>query len=77
MLLHIKYVSCGPHVFRGEDFFFHYKPMGTNDPAGRGQFELQELGWQELCRGPLNVVQFGHQGLDWQDLCRGPLNIAT
>ena len=26
-LLHTKYISCGPHGFRGEDFqsFFHYK----------------------------------------------------
>ena len=33
-LLHTKYVSCGPHGFREEDFlsFFHYKSMGANDP---------------------------------------------
>ena len=34
--LHTKYVSCGPHGFRREDFFkfffFHYKSMGANDP---------------------------------------------
>ena len=32
-LLHIKYISCGPHGFRDEDFlsFMHYKSMGAND----------------------------------------------
>ena len=35
-LLHTKYMSCGPHGFREEDFlrFFHYKSMGANDPRG-------------------------------------------
>ena len=36
-LLHTKYISCGPHGFREEDFFFKfsfYKSMGTNDPWG-------------------------------------------
>ena len=28
-LLHTKYVSCGPHGFRGE-FFFNYKSRGAN-----------------------------------------------
>ena len=32
-MLHTKYVSCGPHGFREEDFlsFSHYKTMGAND----------------------------------------------
>ena len=36
MLLHIKYVSSGPHGFREEDFLSvsHYKSMGANDPQG-------------------------------------------
>ena len=35
-LLHTKYVSCGPHGFRKEDFskFSHYKSMRANDPRG-------------------------------------------
>ena len=35
-LLHTKYISCGPHGFREEDFlsFSHYKSMGANDPQG-------------------------------------------
>ena len=35
-LLHTKYISCGPHGFREEDFlsFSHYKSMGANDPWG-------------------------------------------
>ena len=34
ILLHIKYISCGPHDVREEDFlsFSHYKSMGANDP---------------------------------------------
>ena len=37
-LLHTKYKSSGPCVFREEDFlkcFFHCKSMGANDPWGR------------------------------------------
>ena len=35
-LLHTKYISCGPHGFREEDFlsFSHYKSFGANDPQG-------------------------------------------
>ena len=34
-LLHTKYISCGPHGFREEDFlsFSHYRSMGANDPG--------------------------------------------
>ena len=55
-LLHTKYVSCGPHGFREEDFlifFFHY--MGANDPRGVASGP-QGLDWQDLCRGPLNIA---------------------
>ena len=47
-----KYISCGPHGFREEDFlsFSHYKSMGANDPRGRGQFGSQGRSWQNLCR---------------------------
>ena len=33
-LLQTKYISCGPHSFRDEDFlsFSHCKTMGANDP---------------------------------------------
>ena len=49
-LLHTKYISCGPHGFREEDFvsFSHYKSMGANDPPGHGQFWPQGLDWQDL-----------------------------
>ena len=35
-LLHTKYISCGPHGFREEEFFkfSHYKSMGANEPLG-------------------------------------------
>ena len=35
-LLHTKYISCGPHGFREEDFlsYSHYTSMGTNNPQG-------------------------------------------
>ena len=35
-LLHTKYVSCGPHGFREEDFlsFFYYKSLWAKDPRG-------------------------------------------
>ena len=35
-LLHTKYISCGSHAFKEEDFlsFSHYKSMGANDPWG-------------------------------------------
>ena len=36
-VLHTKYISCGPHGFRGEDFFkvfSHYKSTGAYDPRG-------------------------------------------
>ena len=44
-LLHTKYLSCGPHGFREEDFviFFHYKSMGANDPQGVAR--LCPRGW--------------------------------
>ena len=33
-VLHTKYIICGPHGVREEDFlsFSHYKSMGANDP---------------------------------------------
>ena len=39
--LHTKYMSCGPHGFREEDFlrFSHYKSMGANDPQGMANLD--------------------------------------
>ena len=37
--------------------FSHYKSMEANDP-GRGQFGPQGFGWQDLCRGPLNIATY-------------------
>ena len=33
-MLYIKYISCGPHGFKEEDFssVSHYKSMGSIDP---------------------------------------------
>ena len=35
-LLHIKYISCGPHGVREEEFlsFSHYKSTGAYNPGG-------------------------------------------
>ena len=33
-LLHTKYICSGPHGFREEDFFPHFKSKGVNDPRG-------------------------------------------
>ena len=44
-LLQTKYISCGPHGFREEDFlsFSHYKSMGANDPQGVASLGLRVL----------------------------------
>ena len=44
-LLHTKYISCGPHGFRGEEFlsFFHYKSMAGNDPRGVASLDPRGL----------------------------------
>ena len=57
-LLHTKYISSGPHLFREEAFlsFSHYKSMGANNSRGVASFGPQGLDWQDLCRGPLNIV---------------------
>ena len=59
-LLHTKYVNCGPHGFREEDFliFFHYKSMGANDPRGVRPVWTQGLDWQDVGRGPLNMATY-------------------
>ena len=44
-LLPTKYISCGTHGFREEDFFSHYKSMGANDPQ-----EVASLGPRGLIR---------------------------
>ena len=36
--------------------FSHYKSIGVHDPLGRGQYGLQGLDWQDLCRGPLKSL---------------------
>ena len=44
-LLHTKYISCGPHGFREEDFlsFSHFKSMGANDPRGVASLDPRGL----------------------------------
>ena len=36
-----KYISCGPHGFRVEDFlsFSHYNSMGANEPQGMANLD--------------------------------------
>ena len=31
---------------------------GSQEPLGRGQFEPQGHGWQDLCRRPLDVATY-------------------
>ena len=40
-LLHMKYISFGPHGLREEDFlsFSHYKSLGANDPQGTANLD--------------------------------------
>ena len=58
-LLHTKYISNRPHGFRKEFLSFsHYQSMGVNDPLGHDQFGPQGHGWQDLCRGPLNIAKY-------------------
>ena len=44
-MLHTKYISCGPHAIREEDFisFSHYKSIGANDPRGVDSLGLRGL----------------------------------
>ena len=32
--------------------------MRVHYPLGRGQFGLQGVDWQDLCRGPLNIATY-------------------
>ena len=42
-LLHTQYISCGPHGFREEDFFSHYKSMGANGLWGVANLDPRGL----------------------------------
>ena len=44
-LLHIKYISCGPHDYGEEDFlsFSHCNSMGANDPWGVASLDPRGL----------------------------------
>ena len=41
-LLHTKYISCGPHDFRENDFS-HYKSMGAYEPRGVASLDPRVL----------------------------------
>ena len=45
ILLHTKYISCGPHGFREEDFlsFSHYKCVGANDPRAGASLNPRDM----------------------------------
>ena len=57
-LLYSKYISCGPYSYGIEDFlsFSNYKSMGAIDPHVHGKFSPKGLDWQDLCRGPLDML---------------------
>ena len=59
-LLHTKYISCGAHGFREEDFlsFSHYKSLGDNDPRGMAGYGPKMLYWQDLGMRPLNTATY-------------------
>ena len=39
------------------DDFFNHKSMGASDPQARS-FQTEGHGWQDLCRGPLNIATY-------------------
>ena len=53
ILLLTKYESSGPCGFGAEDFFMFYP---RHPPPGRGLYEPQGHGWQDLSRGPLYIA---------------------
>ena len=56
-LLHNKYISCGPHGFREEDFIrFPIVSLWKLLIPEADQFEPQGLDWQNTCRGPLQDI---------------------
>ena len=56
-LLYTKYISCGPYGYGIEDFSFsNYKSMRATDPYVHGKFSPKGLDWQDLCRGPLDML---------------------
>ena len=53
-LLHTKYRSCGLHGFtQNIKVIPHYKSM---EAPRHGQFGPQGLGWDDLCREPLDFT---------------------
>ena len=58
-LQHTKYMNCGPHGFREEDFLrFPIISLWELMTPGHGQFRPQGLHWQDLCRKPLNIATY-------------------
>ena len=55
-LLHTKYISCGPHGFREEDFlnFSHYKSMGAILRHG-GHLDLKPRPLLQIFKFPFNT----------------------
>ena len=45
MLLHTKYISSGPYVFREEDFwsFSHFKSMEANESRGVANLDPKDM----------------------------------
>ena len=58
-MLNTKYISCELHGFREEDIFKFF-PLCLLElmTPGRGQCRPNELDWQDVCRGPLNIATY-------------------
>ena len=56
LLYSLKYISCGPYGHKKEDFVFNYKSMLAIDPHVHDKFSPKGLDWQDLCRGPLDIL---------------------
>ena len=57
-LLHTKYISCTPHGFIEEDYFFPIISLWELMIPGHGQFRPKGLDWHDLCRAPLKIAPF-------------------
>ena len=57
-MLYTKYISCGPHCYRTQDFkiYSHYKSMQAIDIQVYDKFAPKGLDWQDLCTRPLDIA---------------------
>ena len=60
-LLYTKNISCGPYGYGIEDFFLsfsNYTSMPAIDPHVHDKISPKGLDWQDLCRGPLDILKY-------------------